>query len=346
MAVEKGIFGSVDGKSVEYFVLKNKAGMQAKLITLGATLVSLTAADKNGKFADVVLGYDDVASYVDNSCYFGCTVGRIANRIKDAKFKLDGKEYKLTANSGKHQLHGGNIGFGRVVWKAEPFENNGGQGVLFKHLSPDGEEGYPGNLDVRVTYTLTDDDELKIEYVAVTDKTTVVNLTNHSYFNLAGHDCGCDILSHQLQINSDTVTESDSDLIPTGKLLKVENTAFDFRKPKAIGADIKKLDNGYDINYVLNKKSPAELSFTAKVVEPNSGRVMELFTTEPAVQFYTGNFLNGVKGKSGAVHNKQTAFCLETQHYPDSPNQPKFPSVVLKQGETYRHLTVHKFVTL
>ncbi len=344
MAIEKGIFGNIDkNKTVEYFILKNKSGMQAKVITLGATLVSLTAADKNGKFADVVMGYDDAASYMDNSCYFGCTVGRIANRIKDAKFKLDGKECKLTPNSGKNQLHGGIVGFGRVLWKAEPFETKDGQGVLFKYLSPDGEEGYPGNLDVRVTYTLTDDDELKIEYVAVTDKTTVVNLTNHSYFNLAGHNCGRDILSHQIQINSDTVTESDSDLIQTGKLSKVENTAYDFREPKAIGADIKKTGDGYDINYVLNKQSPAELSFTAKAVEPNSGRVMEIFTTEPAVQFYTGNFLDGVKGKGGAVHNRQTAFCLETQHYPDSPNNPEFPSVVLRPGETYRHLTVHKF---
>ncbi|MCE5340457.1 MAG: galactose mutarotase [Planctomycetaceae bacterium] len=345
MTVEKGIFGNIDkNKSVEYFVLKNKSGMEAKVITLGATLVSLTAADKNGKFADVVLGYDDAASYMDNSCYFGCTVGRIANRIKDAKFKLDGREYKLTVNSGKNQLHGGIVGFGRVLWKAEPFaEGNGGQGVLFKYSSPDGEEGYPGNLDVKVTYTLTDDNELKIEYVAVTDKTTVVNLTNHSYFNLAGHNSGRDILSHQLQINSDTITESDSDLIATGKLAKVENTAYDFRKPKALGADIKKLDNGYDINYVLIKKSLAELSFTAKAVEPNSGRVMEIYTTEPGVQLYTGNFLDGIKGKGGAVYNKQTAFCLETQHYADSPNKPEFPSVVLRPGETYRHLTVHKF---
>lgn len=341
--IEKGNFGIVDGRAAEYFVLRNKSGMQAKLITLGATLVSLTAADKGGKFADVVLGYDDAASYMDNACYFGCTIGRIANRIKNAKFTLEGKEYKVTANSGKHQLHGGKIGFGRVIWQARPFENNSVRGVVFKYNSPEGEEGYPGNLEVCTTYTLTDENELKIEYSAVTDKTTVVNLTNHSYFNLAGHNSGRDILSHQLQINADAVTESDSELIPTGKIPKVENTAYDFRKLKAIGADIKKLDNGYDINYVLNKKSPTELSFTAKVIEPDSGRVMDLYTTEPGVQLYTGNFLDGVKGKNAAVHKKQTAFCLETQHYPDSPNRPEFPSVVLKPGQTYRHLTVHKF---
>jgi aldose 1-epimerase len=343
MAIEKGNFGSVDGKAVECFILKNKAGMQAKVITLGATLVSLTSPDKKGNFADVVLGYDDAASYMTNPAYLGCTIGRIANRIRNAKFTLEGKEYKVTANSGCHQLHGGKVGFSRVLWKAEPFENKNGQGVLFKYTSPDGEEGYPGKLDTCVTYTLTDANELKIEYSAVTDKTTVVNLTNHSYFNLAGHDCGKDILSHLLQINADNITESDSELIPTGKIVKVENTAFDFRKLKTMGADIRKIDGGYDINYVLNKKSPAELSLAAKVAEPGSGRVMEVYTTEPGIQLYTGNFLDGFKGKGGAVYNKQTAFCLETQHFADSPNQPQFPSVVLKPGQTYRHLVVHKF---
>jgi aldose 1-epimerase len=342
MTIEKGSFGSADGEEVEFFVLKNKNSMEAKVVTLGATLVSLTVADKKGKFNDIVLGYEDAESYLKDTCYFGCTVGRYANRIRNAKFTLDGKEIKLTANSGKNQLHGGMKGFNKVVWNAEAFENNDSSGVIFKYLSRDGEEGYPGNLDVRVTYTLTDNNELKIEYVAVTDKKTVVNLTNHSYFNLAGHK-NDSVLSHKLQINADKITESDSDLIPTGKIAKVENTPYDFRKPKAIGQDINKIDMGYDINFILNKQSPAELSFAAKIAEPKSGRVMEICTTEPGIQFYTGNFLNGIKGKDGAFYNKQSAFCLETQHFADSPNHPEFPSTVLNPGETYRHLTVHKF---
>jgi aldose 1-epimerase len=343
MAIEKGNFGNIENKPVEYFILKNKSGIEAKVVTLGATLVSLKTPDKAGKFADIVLGYDDAIGYMNGTCYFGCTVGRYANRIANAKFTMDGKEYKISPNSGKHHLHGGKIGFNKVVWKAEPFENQGSKGVVFKYFSKDGEEGFPGNLDVRVTYTLTDDDdELKIEYAAVTDKKTIVNLTNHSYFNLAGHNSGS-VLSHKMQINSDTITESDNDLIPTGKFLKVANTAFDFSKQKTIGQDIGKLDNGYDINYVLVKQSPKEISFAAKVVEPKSGRVMEICTTEPGIQFYTGNFLNGVKGKGGSIYNKQTAFCLETQCYPDSPNHSEFPSAVLNPGETYRHLVVHKF---
>jgi aldose 1-epimerase len=342
MTIEKGNFGNIENKPVEYFILKNKTGIEAKVITLGATLVSLKTPDKSGSLADIVLGYDDANGYMNDTCYFGCTVGRYANRIRNAKFTLDGKEYKLTANSDKNQLHGGKVGFNKVLWKAEPFENKDGKGVVFKYVCKDGEEGYPGNLDVRVTYTLTDDDELKIEYAAVTDKTTVINLTNHSYFNFTSHNGGS-VLSHKLQINSDTITESDNDLIPTGKFLKVANTAFDFSKQKTIGQDIGKLDNGYDINYVLIKQSPKEISFAAKIVEPKSGRVMEICTTEPGIQFYTGNFLDGVKGKGGSIYNKQTAFCLETQHFADSPNQPGFPSTVLKPGETYRHLTVHKF---
>ncbi|HAL45360.1 MAG: hypothetical protein A2Y12_11670 [Planctomycetes bacterium GWF2_42_9] len=343
MTIEKGNFGSIDNKPVEYFILKNKTGIEAKIITLGATLVSLKTPDRRGNFADIVLGFDDAKEYMNDTRYFGCTVGRFANRIANAKFTLDGKEYKISPNNGQHHLHGGKVGFNKVLWKAEPFENQSDKGVLFKYFSKDGEEGFPGNLDVRVTYTLTDDDELKIEYAAVTDKNTIVNLTNHSYFNLAGHDIEnaySYLVQHLMQINADSVTESDNELIPTGKFLKVENTHYDFRKPVSIGW---KMGKGYDINYVLNKQSASELSFAAKIVELKSGRVMEISTTEPGIQFYTGNFLNGVKGKGGTVYNKQTAFCLETQHYPDSPNQPEFPSTVLKPGETYRHLTVHKF---
>jgi len=344
MTIEKGNFGSIEkNKPVDFFVLKNKSAIEAKVITLGATLVSLKTPDKNGKFADIVLGYDNTAGYVGDSFYFGCTVGRFANRIANAKFKLDSKEYKLAANNGgNHHLHGGLCGYNKVLWNAKPFEQSDYCGVVFKYLSVDGEEGYPGNLDVTVTYTLTNDDELKIDYKAATDKKTIINLTNHSYFNLAGHDSG-DILSHLVQINSDVVTESDDDLIPTGKLLPIKNTAYDFTEQKTVGRDISKLPAGYDINYVLKKASQQELSFAARVSEAKSGRVMEISTTEPGIQFYTGNFLNGAKGKNGAIYKKQNALCLETQHYPDSPNQPGFPSVILEPGKTYRHLTIHKF---
>ena len=343
MAVKKGIFGSLShNKSIEYFVLKNKSSMEAKIISFGATLVSLNAPDKNGESSDIVLGYDNLAGYISDTCYFGCTVGRFANRIANAKFSLDGKEYKLAANDSKNHLHGGIRGFNKAPWHAETSEDRDCCGVVFKYLSVDGEEGYPGNLDVTVTYTLTDDDELKIGYAAVTDKKTILNLTNHSYFNLAGHDRG-DILSHRMNINSDTVTESDGCLTPTGRLISVKDTPYDFTVQKAMGKDIGKLEMGYDINYVLNKATSEELSFAARVAEPDSGRMMEIFTTEPAIQFYTGNFLNGINGKNGALYRKHDAFCLETQHYPDSPNHPDFPSVILNPGETYRQLTVHKF---
>jgi len=340
MAVEKGIFGKLSKNgNVEFFVLKNKNGMSAKLISYGATLVSLNAPDKKGKFADIVLGYDSLEGYVADACYLGCTAGRFANRIANAKFSLDGTEYKLAANIGKHHLHGGIKGFDKVLWQGKEFEGNG---VVFKYLSPDGEEGYPGNLDISVTYTLTDNNELKISYQASTDKKTVVNLTNHSYFNLADHDKG-DILSHRIQINADGMTAVDSEYIPTGQIRNIKSTEFDLTEPKPIGRNIGKLGLGYDFNYVLNKSSPAELSFVAKVVEPAGGRVMEVFSTEPGVQFYTGNYLNGLKGKSGAVYGKHGAFCLETQHFPDSPNHPDFPSVVLGPGQVYRQLTIHKF---
>jgi aldose 1-epimerase len=343
MTVEKGVFGNLSkNRSVEFFTLKNKIGMTAKLISFGATLVSLQVPDKNGKSADIVLGYDDLESYVNDVCYFGCTTGRFANRIANAGFKLGGREYRLAANAGKHHLHGGIKGFNKAPWQGREFEKNSGCGVAFKYLSPDGEEGYPGNLNVSVTYTLTDDNELKISYQASTDKKTIVNLTNHSYFNLAGHDSG-NILSHQISINADRITVVDDDYIPTGQIISVRGTDFDLIEPKTISENIGKFKLGYDFNYVLDKPTPAELSFAAKVVEPQTGRVMEVFTTEPAIQFYTGNFLNGVKGKSGAVYGKHGAFCLETQHFPDSTNHPNFPSVVLEPPNVYSHITVHKF---
>ena len=328
--------------TVETFTLKNKHGIEAKIISLGGTLVSLKVPDKNGKFADVVLGYDNAESYLKCKCYFGCTVGRFANRIANARFSMDGKEYKLAANSGKHHLHGGTVGFNRVLWKSKPFDNNTGCGVIFDYLSPDGQESYPGNLKVIVKYTLADNNELSISYEATTDKKTIVNLTNHSYFNLAGHNAG-DILSHQVQINADKFTAFDAEILPTGEFSPVKGTAFDFTQTTPIGKNIGKAGLGYDLNYVLNKKSADELSFAAMVSEPRSGRQLEVFTTEPGVQLYTGNFLDGIAGKSGAIYQKHGGLCLETQHYPDSPNQPNFPSTILLPGKVYRQLTVHKF---
>ncbi len=346
MAIEKGIFGTLSkNRNVKFFVLKNKAGAEAKLISFGATLVSLKVPDKKGELADIVLGYDKLEDYIGSKCYFGCIVGRSANRIANAKFQLDGKEYHLAANDGKDHLHGGIKCFSKAPWQGSDFEGDDGCGVVFKYTSPDGEEGYPGNLETTVIYTLTDDNELKIGYQAVTDKKTVLNLTNHSYFNLAGHDTG-DILSHRISINADEITTVDDCGIPTGIIKAVKDTELDLTVAKPIGENISKLGFGYDFNYILNKPTPAELSLAVKVVEPRSGRVMEIFTTEPAIQFYTGNFLNGIKGKAGAIYKKHDAFCLDAQHYPDSPNQPNFPSVVLQPGEIYRQLTIHKFSVL
>lgn len=343
MSIERSIFGRLDKESeAEIFTLSNQAGIEAKVSSFGATLVSLKLPDKNGKFADVVLGYDDLDGYINDTYYFGCTAGRVAGRISNAKFELDGREYKLAANLGKNHIHGGLVGFNKVLWEAQGFESGTSCGAAFSYLSPDGQEGYPGDLNVSVKYTLTDDNELKIYYEATAGKKTVINLTNHSYFNLAGHNGG-DVLSHKIQINADRFTELDKDLIPTGRICPVAGTAFDFPVLTPIGQNIGQLELGYDLNFVINKESDQELSFAAKVEEPQSGRMMEIFTTEPAIQFYTGNFLDGPRGKSGAIYKKHEAFCLETQHFPDSPNQPDFPSVVLLPGEVYRHLTVHKF---
>ncbi|MGA2916461.1 MAG: aldose epimerase family protein [Sedimentisphaerales bacterium] len=347
MSVEKGVIGTLSrNRNIEFFILKNKTGIKAKLISFGATLVSLEVPDRNGKLADIVLGYDDLDGYIKDKCFLGCTVGRYANRIANAKFTLDGKEYRLAANdSGKHHLHGGINGFYKAPWQGKAFDKDGKSGVTFKYTSPDGEEGYPGKMDVSVTYTLTDTNELQISYEARTDKKTIVNLTNHSYFNLAGQGSG-DILSHQIQLNADRTTAVDDDYIPTGVLKNIKGTEYDLTEAKPMGQNIKKFKLGYDFNYILNKSTPAELSFAARVVEPKSGRVLEIFTTEPAVQFYTGNFLDGFKGKGGAVYAKHGAFCLEAQHYPDSPNHPEFPSIILEPGQVYRQLTVHKLSTI
>lgn len=343
-----------DGTAVEAYTLKNKNGMTARLITLGATLTELHVPDKNGKTADVVLGFDDVAGYQsDRNGFFGCTTGRVANRIANARFTLDGKEYTLAANNGKNHLHGGTRrSLDKVVWKAEVLpklgEGKGGKGggsaVRFSYTSPDGEEGYPGKLDLAVTYTLTDQNELRLDYQATTDKATPVNLTNHTYFNLGG--AGSDsVLEHELMIAADRYTPTDEGLIPTGKLEPVAGTPLDFRKPTRIGPRVEALLKtpglGLDHNFVLNStdlKVPA-----ARLRDPATGRTLTVYTDQPGVQLYTGNHLRGQAGKAGKGYKQRSALCLETQHFPDSVNQPAFPAVVLKPGQTYKQTAIFAF---
>ena len=340
-----------DGQQIDLYVLTNKTGAEAAITTLGGAVVSLKVPDRNGKFADVVLGYDSGEGYVADKSFFGVLVGRYGNRIGHAQFALDGKTYTLAKNNGENTLHGGVKGFNKALWSAKTVSVKGGQSLELSYLSKDGEEGFPGNLKVKVTYTLTDANALVIDYSATTDKKTVVNLTNHSYFNLAGQGSG-DILGHQLMIAADMFTPVDAGLIPTGELRDVAGTPFDFRQSTAIGARINqdeeqiKIGGGYDHNFVLRPPMDRKEFLAARVTEPTSGRVLEVWTTEPGVQFYTGNFLDGkVTGKGGVAYTKRAAFCLETQHFPDSPNQPKFPSVVLSPGETYHTITTYKFTT-
>ena len=346
MSIKKQIFGKLsDGTEVEIFTLTNRNGLEARVMTYGAILVSMKTGDSKGNLADIVLGFDTLTDYVEkNDPYFGTTTGRFANRIAKGRFTLDGVEYTLAQNNGNNHLHGGINGFNKVIWSAKEIETGDAQAVEFTYLSPNGEEGYPGNLSCSVIYKLTDNDELSFEYTATTDKPTVVNLTNHAYWNLAGHDSG-DVLDHQLQINADNYTPVDDGSIPTGVLANVAGTVMDFTGSHSIGEMIDQIPGdpgGYDHNYVLNAGD--ELSLAATVHDPTSGRVMEVSTTEPGIQFYTANYLDGsITGKSGAAYNKRGALCLETQHFPDSPNQPDFPSTVLRPGETYKHLTVHKF---
>ena len=340
-----------DGEEVDLYTLTNKNGVEVAISTYGGAVVSLKVPDRNGKLADVVLGYDSLDGYVNDKSYFGAIIGRYGNRIGHARFTLDGKTYTLAKNNGENSLHGGIKGFNKAVWTAKETPSPDGQALELTYLSKDGEEGFPGNLHVRVIYTLTDSNELKIGYSATTDKKTVVNLTNHSYFNLAGAGSG-DILGHILMIEADKFTPVDSWLIPTGELRDVAGTPFDFRKPTAIGARINaddeqiKLGGGYDHNFVLRRNPGDPISLAARVMEPKTGRVLEVWTDQPGVQFYTGNFLDGsAKGKRGLAYTKRSAFCLETQHFPDSPNQPKFPSVVLSPGERYHTTTIYKFST-
>ncbi len=340
-------FGALpDGTKVTAYTLLNKSGMKAKILNYGGIITELDVPDKDGKLGDVVLGFDNLKDYETKSPYFGCIVGRVGNRISNAKFTLDGKEYKLAANNGKRTLHGGEKGFDKQVWRAEPTLTADGPALKLSYTSKDKEEGFPGNLQCTVTYTLTNDNALRIDYRATTDKPTPVNLTNHTYFNLAGQGHGT-VLNHVLKLEADKYTPTDKELIPTGKIDPVAGTPFDFTKPRAIGERIKQIDAdpvGYDLNYVRGTKREDHPTLIATVTEPTSGRVMEVLTTEPGVQFYTGNFLKGdFKGKGGAAYPQYGAFCLETQFFPDSPNRPEFPSIVLKPGEEYKSTTVYKF---
>ncbi len=348
--VKKSSFGvTQDGKAADLYTLTNAHGVEVRAIQFGGIIVSVRVPDRNGKVDDVALGFDNLDAYLDNKPYFGSIVGRYANRIAGGTFTLDGTKYTLARNNGENSLHGGLKGFNKVMWDAAPFTSKEGNGLHLSYLSKDGEEGYPGNLKVKVSYTLTDKNELIIDYEATTDKATPINLTQHSYFNLAGEGNG-DVLGHEMQINADRFTPVDKNLIPTGELRPVKGTPMDFTKPTTLGARINDnyeqlvLGRGYDHNYVINQKD-GNLTFTARVVEPKSGRVLEVYTTQPGVQLYTGNFLDGVKGKHGHVYNQRDAFCLETQHFPDSPNHPEFPSTILRPGQTFRSRTIYKFST-
>ena len=335
-----------DGTAVEIFTLKNTNGIELKAIGYGGIITSLRVPDRSGRLGDIVLGFDRLEDYLKDHPFFGAIIGRYGNRIAKGQFTLDGTTYRLATNNGPNHLHGGLRGFDKVVWTTAPVA--GKNAIAFSRTSPDGEEGYPGNLRVQVTYTLTNNNELIVDYLATTDKPTIVNLTQHSYFNLAGHASG-DILGHQLMLNADRYTPVDETLIPTGERVLVTGTPFDFRRPTAIGARINdahpQLKNGlgYDHNWVLNR-SGGGLQLAARVTEPKSGRVMTIRTTEPGIQFYSGNFLDGkLTGKEGAQYKHRSGFCLETQHFPDSPNRPKFPSTTLRPGSEYRTTTVFTF---
>ena len=346
--MNKTIFGKMpDGQFIDLYTLTNRNGLKVTITNYGGRVVSLLVPDRRGKVADVVLGFDDLTGYLAPNPYFGALVGRYANRIANGEFRLYGVEYHVPKNDGPNALHGGILGFDKRVWTARDVSKQN-PSLELTYLSKDGEEGYPGNLSVKVIYTVTDSNELQIDYTAITDKDTVLNLTNHSYFNLAGQGNG-DILSHQLTINADRFTPINSTLIPTGELRPVDGTPFDFRKPAAIGARINdaneqlKFGKGYDHNFVVNHQD-AGLVLAARVTDPGSGRVMEVLTTQPGVQLYTGNFLDGtIHGKGGKVYGFRSALCLETQHFPNSPNQPNFPSAELKRGQTFHETTIYKF---
>lgn len=339
-----------DGTAVELYTLRNTRGAEATISTYGGIVVTLLMPDRTGKMGDIVLGYDHLQGYLDKTPYFGALIGRYGNRIGGATFTLDGQTYTLAKNDGPNSLHGGVKGFDKVVWSARPVESKDGAALELSYLSKDGEEGFPGNLKVTAIYTLTNNNELKLDFSATTDKATVVNLTHHSYFNLRGQGNG-DILGHEVTINATRMTPVDKTLITTGELTPVEGTPFDFRKPTAIGARINQPDTqlqygpGYDHNWVIDKPA-GQLGIQATVYEPTTGRVLEVLSDEPGLQFYSGNFLDGtIKGKGGVAYEKRTGFCMEPQHYPDSPNKPQFPSVVLRPGQTYQNTIIYRFST-
>lgn len=349
--VTRSIFGKTKaGDEVSLYTLKNAKGMEVGITPWGATIVSIKVPDRKGNMKDVVLGFDSLDGYLGKEPYFGAAIGRYGNRIGRGKFTLDGKVYVLALNNGANHLHGGSVGFDKKLWQAHEVSNKLGQAIELSYTSPDGEEGYPGTLAATITYTLTNANELRIDYQATTDKPTVVNLTNHSYFNLAGEGQG-DILDHKVLIKAGRYTPVDSGLIPTGELRKVKGTPFDFTKPHAVGERINENDEqlkfgkGYDHNWVLDGRA-GKLRLAARVSESQSGRVMEVLTTEPGLQFYSGNFLDGSDhGKGGKAYEQHSAFCLETQHFPDSPNKSAFPSTILKPGQHYQSTTVYRFST-
>jgi len=339
-------FGTVDGQAVLLFTLRNARGAEATITNYGGIVVSLLVPDRRGQLVDVVMGYDNLDGYLKATPYFGALIGRYGNRIAKGRFTLDGKACTLATNNGANALHGGLRGFDKVVWRAKPVDGKLGPALELGYVSKDGEEGYPGNLDVTAVYTLTNDNELRVDFTAHTDQATVANLTHHSYFNLGGSG---DILDHLVTINADRFTPVDSGLIPTGALKSVAGTPFDFRTATAIGARINAADEqlkaggGYDHNWVVNQKQAGEFGFQARVECPRTGIVLEVFSTEPAVQFYSGNFLDGtITGKRGQVYAHRSGFCFEPQHYPDSPNQPAFPPTVLRPGQTYRNTIVYR----
>jgi aldose 1-epimerase len=347
--ISKAPFGKAqDGAPVDIYTLRNTRGMEARISAYGGIVVSLKAPDRDGNFSDIVLGYDKLDDYLKSSPYFGALIGRYGNRIARGKFILDGVTYTLATNNYPNALHGGNKGFDKVVWTAKALKTVDGPQLELTYFSKDGEEGYPGNLSVKAVYTLTEDNALRLDYAAASDKDTVINLTQHSYFNLAGKG---DILGHEVHINANRFTPVDSTLIPTGELKPVDGTPFDFRKPTAIGARINQNDEqlkfgkGYDHNWVINKPMGL-LGLMAYVYEPATGRILEVWSTEPGLQFYSGNFLDGtLTGKGGRVYQFRNGFCMEPQHYPDSPNQPSFPSVVLSPGQVYKNTIIYRFST-
>lgn len=349
--IEETIFGEMpDGTKVKKFTLKNEAGMEVDVITYGGIITRWTAPDKQGSYEDIVLGFDSLEQYLDGSPYFGALIGRYGNRIANGKFSLDGETYTLATNDGDNHLHGGEKGFDKVLWNATPKNTDAGAVLELTYISEDGEEGYPGKLDVKVTYTLTDNNELDVQYEAVTDKPTVVNLTQHSYFNLSGK-LSEPILDHEIYLDADTYLPVDGGLIPTGELRAVAGTPFDFTAPKSIGKEIEAdneqlgLGGGYDHCWVLNQGKEG-FGLAASAYHPNTGRLLEVYTNEPGIQFYSGNFLDGtLPAKDGGAYGKRSGFCLETQHYPDSPNQVNFPSARLNPGETYSTRTMFKLST-